>query len=287
MVTQSNNTVAAPVVSDNASNHAELVDIGARAVVAWNKSEREGAKGNALAIYALVKHTQVSLFQATVFDKNDEPVAYRSFELTDYIDSKANPPRADDGKVWRAMQSAMLNAVCKQVFNLEPDQITNAIKTRLAQNLPIVGNLLANVDPEAVTLSPRGSLCVPMELMVARPDPEKAKESVIEAYARDIGSSYVLDGSQGRTIADLGRKVKPEGDKRAPQTVSDNTDKPKAFAASIAFTTACVQSFIGDDGECDIAPTDTLDASLWLLKASLDAYFEANGAPVAADVIAA
>lgn len=228
-------------------------------------------KAQHAAVYVLCQLWASFERQVIVKDK-DDGVLYSRIVSLDIASDKANPPKNRDGSTCRQAQGAIIAMIALEIFGLDAEHTTAADRAFIGRCLSLARNIVVKVDPEQVTLSKRGSLQVPMSVMVDAPDPAKAKESVIEDYERNSDKPFTLDSLQGeRSLANLARRVAPPIIPRLAQPVQD--DKGASFVGSLKLVLACVQSFTNAEGECDIAPTREIDELMHDIMIASQAYF--------------
>ena len=253
-------------------NVPAISELGTKAIELWRSSDRDGTKGNALAIAALYQAWHTTGFVARVLDKKTGATIEESpFFLEDYIEDKGTTKA--DGKRDMKLVSARLSAISKRVFNVEePDQ---TLKVRILKALKVVSHIASlGHNEDDVQLSKRNELMVPYTVMHAPPSAE-AGTNEQKQYEMMKDQLLALDGKNGNTIASLERKAQPA--KRTPQTQQAPVDPVTTLTTSIKFVSAMVDKMIGDEENgSDFAPNEELRKLMFELQQKVASYFDAD-----------
>lgn len=261
------------------SNINTTVEIGKEAARLWNLSIERGDQGDANAIVALVHAQRFVTFTATVERKNGSEPIMEDFDFS--VVDCANPYHNNDGSKDVRKMAARTAALALRLFGIS--ELSNAIKTRLARCIKsavYLINSLASLGDDELLESVRvqaGKLVIPYGLVSDEPKEDaSAKEKL--AYAKLADMPISLDGKDGMSLAQLGKRANPP---KANRAAGEQKDKGASFGASIDFVTAVVRQWNQPDAETDSAPNRELEQKLFALSQEIAAYFVAN--PVAED----
>lgn len=252
------------------ANVIDVASIGRKAVELWKSSDRDGAKAEGLAIFALFQAHFTLTFEAVVTNKKGEVEEQESFDLAEY---HAKPPKNVNGTKNIKLMAARTCAVMNKVFGIP--QPTNADKQRLIRAMSAVNFLVQQgYDESQISLSKRNNLVVPFPVMNDAPA-DDAAENDKKRYAAMEGETWEIDGKQGNSLAELNRRAKPKIE-RAAQTPAQQ-DKGATFVASIKFVDATLQQLLDMEAADDMpAPTNDMRKALFELYARLGGYFEVD-----------
>lgn len=259
-------------MSEHLSNN-EIASIGRKAVELWKSSDRDGAKAEGLAIFALYQAFFTMTFNASVTDKKGEVEVAESFDLAEYVNRDSENLTNANGTKNVKLLNARTCAVSDKVFGIANP--TNADKQRIARAMTAVLFLVnSGYNETHVSLSKRNNLVVPFPVMNDAPA-DDASENEKTRYASLEGATWEIDGKQGNSLAELQRRAKPKADPRSPQ--SQNSDKGASFVASIKFVSATLQSFLDEKAADDMpAPNQETRKELFELMNRLQGYFTAD-----------
>lgn len=254
-------------------NTVDVASIGRKAVELWKSSDKDGAKAEGLAIFALFQAWHTMTFHASITDKKGEVELAESFDLAEYINRDSENTVNANGSKNIKLLNARTHAISDKVFGISKP--TNADKQRITRALNAVLFLVnQGYDETHVTLSKRNNLVVPYPVMNDAPAADAA-ENEKKKYAAMEGETWEIDGKQGNSLSELQRRAKPKGDSRAPQ--SGSSDKGQSFVNSIKFVSATIQSFLDEKAADDMpAPNKETRKELFELQQRLVAYFQAD-----------
>lgn len=259
-------------MTNNRDNAASIINIGKEAARRWGLSDSHKAAGDANAIVALVQASRIVTFSATVERKKEETSETFDFDIVDL----PNPYFNSDGSKDTRKMAARTAALAERLFGIT--ELTNANKTALARCIKsavYLINALADMTDEqladAVTMK-GDKLVAPYGLVKEAPkedasDNEKAIFEVMQA------KPLVLDGKDGASLAELGRRAAPP---KANRAAGEAKDKGASLVASVDFVSAVVAQWNNPDGETDNAPSKELEAKLFALSQQIASYFIAN-----------
>lgn len=256
------------------TNAIAAFDLGKEAARRWGLSVQHGEGGDANAIVALVHAQRLLTFTATVERKKEDTAESFDFDILSLPEPYWN---ADGSKDTRKM-AARTAALAKRLFGI--DELSNAIKTRLARCIKVAVYLINSLshlsDDElinTVTID-KGKLSVPYGLVTNEPaEDASAKEKAVYQAMRD--DPVALDGKDGLSLAELGKRANPPKASRA--AASGNSDNGASFVASLDFVTAIVTQQLNEDAdESDIALNSDVRRKLFSLSQQIAAYFAAD-----------
>ena len=272
------NTNDTATVGDN-SAAVTLTDAAHEAIIANRKGEKICGAAYNRALHAVAHLMQPAdgrrPWEAMLVakDKSGDIVYGPMFIGLDHAFNPNLEPRDSAGKEIRAAKTEIIRLVASLVFGI--DDATKADDQFIRRVVQGARVLVANLDTADIELSPKGYLRAPLGVMKDAPDADKAKESEIEAYEASKDKLITLDGG-ANTTARLLQRLAPKPEPRTPQPAHD--DDGASFVASLKLVLACVQSFTGAEGECDIAPTKAIESLMHDIMLASQVYFAVYGA---------
>lgn len=263
-------------------NNANVEAIGKEAARRWGLRDEHGSAGDANAICALVYADRTMTFTANVQRKD-------SVETFDFdVKSLATPLFNNDGTKDTKAMSARTDALLLKLFGIE--ERTNAINTSLARCIKSAVYLIdavADVELDAligfkdadgkdvpgIVSMKAAKLVVPYGLVMKAPA-EDASDNDKAVYEVMKEKPLVLDGKNGASLAELGKRANPPKAKRAAGDSDKGNDQGASFAGSLEFVRAIVQQNSNPDAdESEVALSDELRRNLFALAQDIAAYF--------------
>lgn len=255
------------------SNMNVTLEAGKEAARLWGLSIKHGEGGDANAIAALVHAQRQITFTATVERKKEDTAETFDFDVL----SLADPYWNNDGSKDTRKMSARNAALALRLFGIE--ELSNAIKTRLARCVKVavylINSLAALTDEQliAAVYVEKNKLVVPYGLVAPEPNEDaSAKDKAVFAAMRN--DSIALDGKDGLSLAELGKRANPP---KANRAAGGNKTDGASFGASVDFVAAIVQQQLDPNAEeSDIALSDDMRRKLFSLAQSIASYFAAD-----------
>lgn len=197
-------------------NDPMTAELQAIALKAFNDAEKghKLAMGSRLALVYCLVQSAAHECHALVKNQKGETTFDHAFTIADFCDPEAVKAAVGDDS--RA-KGAMVAAVFTDLAGIAAP--TLAQKQALSQAAPVAFGLVQQLGGdwtaagEAVTRTPRGNVAVPGHVMLKEPK-DDAPESELERYEKEKDAPFTIDGSKGRSFAELSRRVRPKGESR-------------------------------------------------------------------------
>lgn len=254
------------------NNVNSIREFGIEAARRWTLSNQHKEAGDANAIVALVQADRCMTFNATVERKKEDTAEEFEFSIVECVEPYWN----NDGSKDTRKMAARTSALALQLFGIS--ELTNANKQSLSRCLKAAVYLIVQLRGmtdeqllEAVTLK-NGKLVAPYGLVKAEPK-EDASDNDKAIFEAMKDKPLVLDGKDGASLAELGRRANPPKTNRA---AGEQKDKGASFTASLSYVSAVVAQWNNPDGESDAAPSKEIERQLFQLAQQIASYFEAN-----------
>lgn len=256
----------------------DVADYGRKAIEAWKSSDREGGKGDSLAVFALAQAWPVMQFTAVIEDKKGKTQETDSFDLADHYHDRNT--RQNDGSRNIKLVAARTRAIIQRVFGVDIEEMDKpqaaAMKQRVIQrSLSVVADLFRlGYDETNISLNRHNQLEVPFPLMNNEPG-DKATDNERKTYNALAETTVALDGKGRNSMAELRKRIKPVETRAAEQGKAP--DKGQALSDATKFVTASIQSLMSEDATDDMpALNETRRNELHALFTVLGGYFTAD-----------
>ncbi|MCA2555766.1 MAG: hypothetical protein IM525_02960 [Microcystis sp. M43BS1] len=271
---------------DSLRNAPEVQEYGKQASAAWSDADKFSTKGDQLAILALFHAFHKVTFSAVVKNRKGETEDVSTFELADL----AKEPKNNDGTRDNKMITARTVTIAKEVFGLSEEQVTQSFKNRLSRAMEVVFLFVSlGYTEDQVTLTTKKNaqgrvvqmLKLPFTSINKAPEIDsegKIDEEELDHYNRLKDSFVVLDGTKGKTVAELQRRAQaalhPAKSRNAGANATNPQDKGQAFKGSVQSTIAFLHMVLDNEDESEIAINNELRYQLWELQHMLAQFFD-------------
>lgn len=248
------------------TNTNQAMEYAKTAGNAFVSAEKNDAKGEAYAIAALVASWDSFELSYTVERKKDEYDAPVTILVSQVMDKTFNRDGTEDKKATGARKLAL----AKQLFGIE--EPSNAHLSKINRALMAARYL---VHHKADVTIKAGKLTIPYGLVEAAPKDNASSKAKLQ-YEMMKDKPVSLDGKEGMSLSALRARATAQFpvNKRASRT--NTKDTGTTLVASIKLVRATLESQLADNGESNVALTDSLRRELYMLTQSAAAYFAAD-----------
>lgn len=269
------------------NNAPEVQDYGKQAAASWFQGDNANDKGDQLAIMALFHAFHKVTLNALVTNRKGEVEEVIKFDLADLATEPKNESGGRDNKVI----GARTNAIAKYVFGIEADDVDQAFKNRLARAMQVVfyfvqmGYALDQVSLIDKKVKRRGKtvttkvLKLPFTAVNDAPQADESgsiDEEELDTWNRLRDGFVSLDGTKGRTVAELQRRANPPKPRGQGANTTQPVDKSANFVGAVNVFLATLHEMTDDNAESDIALTKGLRKAMWEAHALLTKLFDAE-----------